>query len=93
VSNGGYRTKATIREDIKMQQNTSWNTGDKSTGVEKAGAIQAVTLLKDLHFPADKTQIVEYAKSHDASSAVMMFLNRLPDKEYSTSADIGKETT
>jgi len=53
--------------------------------------IEVQKALKDIDYPVKKNQLIEHAKKHDASSAVIEVLESLPDKEYTNAADVSKE--
>ena len=47
--------------------------------------------LKDTEYPAEKRDLVEHAKHHDVSKDVLDDLKSLPDKVYTSAADVNKE--
>lgn len=49
------------------------------------------TYLRGLNYPADKSMITNVARSNAAPDAVMMYMNRLPDRAYMNSAEIDEE--
>ena len=44
--------------------------------------------LKGIHFPADKSKCVDYARQHQAPDDVMGALNKMPDSEYDSMAGV-----
>ena len=58
---------------------------EKGHTVSAAGVAQA---LGGIDFPAGKDDVVSYAQSHDAPSEVVDALQNLPDREYSSMADL-----
>ncbi|WP_048143254.1 DUF2795 domain-containing protein [Methanosarcina horonobensis] len=47
--------------------------------------------LKDIEYPAEKRDLVEHARQHDASDDVINAIKNLPDKAYTSAADVNKE--
>lgn len=47
--------------------------------------------LSGMQFPADKQQIINYAKSKGASGEIINAINGLPDRQYTNSEDISSE--
>ena len=52
---------------------------------------QITGYLKGIDFPADKQKIMDMAKSKGAPDMVVQWLNKLPDKQYSSTAEIEQE--
>jgi hypothetical protein len=50
----------------------------------------AAQTLAGIDFPADRNKIVEYARGKKASSDVIDALNRMPDDQYTSMADVFK---
>jgi hypothetical protein len=46
--------------------------------------------LSGIDFPARKQQLVDYAKQHNADKDVIDVLDKMPDEEYSSMADVFK---
>jgi hypothetical protein len=44
--------------------------------------------LKGIDFPADKTHLVDWARQHHANQDVINALQKMPEKEYETMADV-----
>ena len=44
--------------------------------------------LKGMHFPADKRQVVSYARQHNAPDDVMNALDHMPDSEFDSMAGV-----
>lgn len=60
----------------------------------QTAAVNAATMhtyLRGLNYPADKSMITNVAKSNAAPDAVMMYMNRLPDRAYMNSSEIDEE--
>ena len=47
--------------------------------------------LKDTEYPAEKRDLVEHARLHHASKDVLDDLKSLPDKVYTSAADVNNE--
>ena len=65
--------------------------GSESMRMPGMGASQVTTYLKDVAFPAGRQKIVETAKSKGAPDMVVQWLNKLPDKQYSSSSEVEQE--
>ncbi|MDD5039144.1 MAG: DUF2795 domain-containing protein [Dehalococcoidales bacterium] len=65
--------------------------GQASMKSEKVSAAQIQVYLKGIHYPANKQQVVNQAKSNNAPENVMSFLRRLPDRQYSRPTEIEQE--
>lgn len=50
----------------------------------------AAQSLAGIDFPADKSKIVQYAQSKNASKEVIEALNGMPEAEYTSMADVFK---
>ncbi|MBI2868690.1 MAG: DUF2795 domain-containing protein [Chloroflexi bacterium] len=57
----------------------------------KVSAAQMAMYLKGIDFPADKHKIIETARSNGAPEDVMMFFNRLPERQYSYPTEVEQE--
>ena len=44
--------------------------------------------LKGMHFPADKRQVVEYARQHDAPNDVVNVLEKIPNDTFDSMAGV-----
>jgi hypothetical protein len=53
--------------------------------------VEVLKALKDIDYPANKMQLIEYAKKRKASSEVIEVLEDLPDKKYTSAVDVSKE--
>jgi hypothetical protein len=53
--------------------------------------IEVQKSLKNMNYPANKEDLVKHAKDRDASDKVMQDIENLPDKEYTSAADVSKE--
>jgi hypothetical protein len=47
--------------------------------------------LKGINFPANKEALLNQAKNNNAPDDVMKTIQKLPDKEYGSPIDVGKE--
>ncbi len=50
----------------------------------------AAQTLAGIDFPADKNKIVQYAQQKNASSELIDALNKMPEAEYTSMADVFK---
>jgi hypothetical protein len=57
----------------------------------QASPIEVQKSLKDIDYPVNKKDLLQHAKKHGASDKVIEVLESLPDKEYTTAADVSKE--
>lgn len=48
--------------------------------------------FRDFDFPATKQELIDYAEDHNVPDAVMDVLYDLPDREFSSMADVLKST-
>jgi hypothetical protein len=53
--------------------------------------IEVQKALKNMNYPANKGDIIKHAKGRDARSEVMQDLENLPEKQYTSAADVSKE--
>jgi Protein of unknown function (DUF2795) len=53
--------------------------------------IEVQKALKNMNYPANKEDLVKHAKDRDASDKVVQDIENLPDKEYTSAADVSKE--
>jgi hypothetical protein len=53
--------------------------------------IEVQKALKNMNYPANKKDIIKHAKDRDASNEVMQDIGNLPNKEYTSAADVSKE--
>ena len=53
--------------------------------------IEVQKALKNMNYPANKEDLIKHAKGRDASSEVMQDLENLPEKQYTSAADVSKE--
>lgn len=56
----------------------------------KVNPIQMQKYLKGMDYPASKQQLLEHAKREGADDNVCATLERLPDDEYETPAEVSK---
>jgi len=52
---------------------------------------QIEKFLKGIDFPVSKQSLINHAKQNKAPDDVMQLLQRMPDKEYGSAADIARE--
>jgi hypothetical protein len=57
----------------------------------EASSVEIRNVLKDIHFPLTKEQIIQQAIKHGASYQIIEDLKNIPDREYANSNDIIKE--
>ncbi len=76
---------------MSMQGGQGSERGGMGMHMPNINASQITTYLKDINFPADKQKIVDMAKSKGAPENIVQWLNRLPDKQYSSTNEIEKE--
>ena len=50
----------------------------------------AAQTLAGIDFPADRSKIVEYARSKNASEELVEALGKMPDEQYTSMADVFK---
>lgn len=53
--------------------------------------IEVQKALKNMNYPARKENLIKHAKGRDASKEVMQDIKNLPEKEYTSAADVSKE--
>ncbi len=56
----------------------------------KVNPIQMQKYLKGMDYPANKQELLEHAKKGGADENICATLERLPDEEYETPADVSK---
>jgi Protein of unknown function (DUF2795) len=56
----------------------------------QASRVEVRSVLKNLHFPLMKQNLIQQALKHGASREVIGVLKSLPDKEYTNAADVSK---
>jgi len=71
----------------KKYQRQKTKTGGKFT---KASPIEVRNILKNLHFPLTKQNLIQQAMKHGASREVIRVFESLPDKEYINAAGFSK---
>jgi len=57
-------------------------------GQFKPTPANAAESLAGIHFPADRKKIVDYAREHQARQDVVEILEKMPDAQYSSMADV-----
>lgn len=53
--------------------------------------VEVQKFLKDIEYPVKKNDLIQQAKKNGVSQEELAVLEKLPDKEYTNSADISKE--
>lgn len=53
--------------------------------------IEVQKALKSMNYPASKEDLIKHAKGREANSKVMQDLENLPEKQYTSAADVSKE--
>jgi hypothetical protein len=56
----------------------------------KVNPIQVQKYLSGMHYPANKDEIVDHAKSKGADKNIVDTLTQLPDDKFQTPADVSK---
>jgi hypothetical protein len=56
----------------------------------EASPVEIWNILKNLHFPLTKHNLVQQALKHGANSEVIWTFKRLPDKEYIHATDFNR---
>lgn len=57
----------------------------------KASCAEARELLKSLHFPLTKQNLIQQAIKHGAASSLIEDLQKIPDREYTSLESVIKE--
>jgi Protein of unknown function (DUF2795) len=57
---------------------------------EKVNPIQVQKFLKGLDYPASKDELIQCAENEGADERVRAVLERLPEEEFGTPADVSK---
>ncbi|RPJ78479.1 MAG: DUF2795 domain-containing protein [Alphaproteobacteria bacterium] len=57
----------------------------------QASYVEIRNVLKNLHFPLTKQELIQQAIKHGASHQIVGDLKNIPDREYTSSNDIVKE--
>jgi hypothetical protein len=65
--------------------------GSESMRTPSMNPSQITMYLRNMDFPADKKKIMDMAKSNGAPEMVVQWINKLPDKQYSSSNDVERE--
>jgi hypothetical protein len=75
-----------------MQGGMNKSTGSQeSTRMPNMNISQMTNYLKNIDYPADKQKIMDMAKSNGAPENVAQWLNKLPNKQYSSNSDVERE--
>jgi Protein of unknown function (DUF2795) len=53
--------------------------------------VEVQKFLKNIEYPVKKNDLIQQTKKYGASREELAVLEKLPDKEYTNSADINKE--
>ncbi len=65
--------------------------GQESMHMPNMDKSQITMFLRNMDFPADKKKIMDMAKSNGAPENVVQWLNKLPNKQYSSTEDVEQE--
>ncbi len=65
--------------------------GQESMHMPNIDPSQMTMYLKNMDFPADKQKIISMAKDKGVPENVVQWLNKLPNKQYSSSSDVENE--
>jgi len=57
----------------------------------QASYVEIRNVLKNLHFPLTKQELIQQTIKHGASHQIVGDLKNIPDREYTSSNDIVKE--
>ncbi|GHO51802.1 MULTISPECIES: DUF2795 domain-containing protein [Ktedonobacter] len=57
---------------------------------QPANPVQVEKCLKGMDYPADKQEVINYAKQHGADEQVQQTLNRLPNETFNKPTDVSK---
>ena len=57
----------------------------------QASYVEVRIVLKDLHYPLTKQNLIQQALKHGASRNVIEDLKSIPDREYTSSVSVVKE--
>lgn len=57
----------------------------------KASCVEARNILKNLHFPLTKQNVIQQALKHGADSKIIEDINKIPEKEYASLESVIKE--
>lgn len=56
----------------------------------KASPVDVEKHLKGIHFPAGKRELISHARDRNAPENVLSVLQRMPEREYGSAADVAK---
>lgn len=65
--------------------------GESSMHSPNVSAAAIQMYLKGINYPADKQKLVQTARSNGATQQVMDFINRLPEKQYTSPIMVEQE--
>ncbi len=74
-----------------MGQNPAERGGEAALRSEKVSAAQIQVYLKGIDYPVNKKGLIDTAKKNGAPEHVMMWLNRLPERQYNVPTDVEVE--
>ncbi len=57
----------------------------------KASCVEARNILKNLHFPLTKQNVIQQALKHGADSKIIEDLQKIPEKKYSSLESVIEE--
>lgn len=59
---------------------------------DKANPIDVEQFLKGLNFPANRSDLFNYANEHHASDSIVNAIKTIPDRQYNSASDAARET-
>jgi len=54
----------------------------------KPTTAEAAEFLRGIDFPADKNKVVQYARDHKAPDNLLQILDKMPEAQYTSMADV-----
>lgn len=60
-------------------------------GRENVSAAEVATFLKGIDFPKSKAELIDHAEDNNAPPEVINLLEELPDRDYSSMAEVEHE--
>jgi hypothetical protein len=59
---------------------------------ERANPIDVEQYIQKAHFPASKTELIQFAQGHNAPNQILSALQSIPDRKYNAASDAARET-
>jgi hypothetical protein len=59
---------------------------------EKPNPIDVEQYLQKAHFPASKTELIQFARGHNAPNPIINALQNIPERKYNAASDAARET-